>query len=327
MNVRVGLTIFCLLATLPAAGEEASYLVVGGDVPVAAASNGYAQIVRLVAEGNAEVRVATTLAPIGAEGTYADILAGERPSVPAGFELPRRLLVELRPDLDAWQAATLILEWAADNVSVDINDSGAQDAISVLDRGRGRCSGLANANVALLLAAGFEARTVSGLLIGNEGPIPHRWIECRLPGAGWVASDPTLGLWTVTPRHLVFADTVADLPEVRVVKESKDGLDRLPRHGGRFLRPNQGADLVCRLSVAWAYPNSVAVLRGGGGEVRRARFDPEAHFSDLLPGRWVLEIVSGEAVVARRQFKLRAGDFRSYVVDGRIEKPPKGSGS
>jgi len=327
MSVRVGLTLLFLLATLPAAGEEASYVVVGGDIPVAAASNGYAQIVRPVAEGMTEVWVATTLEPIGAGGTYADVLAGERPKVPAGFELPRRLLTELRPDLDAWQAATLILEWAADNVAVDIDDAGAQDAISVLNRRRGRCSGLANATVALLSAAGFEARTVSGLLVGDERPIPHRWIECRLPGAGWVASDPTLGLWTVTPRHLVFADTVADLPEVRVVTASKDGLDRLPRHSGRLIRPNQGADLVCRLSSAWSHSDSVAVLRGGGGEVRRARFDPEAHFSNLLPGRWVLEIVSGEVVVARRQFELSAGDFRSYVVDGGIDEPPRGSGS
>ena len=324
MRARNGVLTLCLLATLPAAGEEASYLLTGGDVPLAAASNGYAQLVRPVAEGSTEVRVATTLSPIGAGGTYAEILAGDRPRVPAGFELPRRLLTELRPDLDAWQAATLVLEWAANNVAVDIDDAGAQDAISVLDRGRGRCSGLANATAALLQAAGFEARTVSGLLIGDEHPIPHRWIECRLPGAGWVASDPTLGLWTVTPRHLVFADTVADLPEVRVVTASKDGLDRLPRHGGRLLRPNQGADLVCRLSSTWSHPDAVAVLRGGGGELRRARFDPEAHFSDLLPGRWVLEIVSGEAVVARAQFKLSAGDFRSYVVDGGIDVPPKG---
>ena len=327
MRVWAGLTIFCILATLPAAGEEATYVVSGGDIPVAAASNGYAQIVQPIAEGSAEVRVATTLAPIGAGGTYADVLAGERPKVPAGFELPRRLLTELRPDLDAWQAATLVLDWAADNVAVDVDDIGAQDAVSVLERGRGRCSGLANATVALLHAAGFEARTVSGLLVGDEHPIPHRWIECRLPGAGWVASDPTLGLWTVTPRHLVFADTVANLPEVRVVKASKDGFDRLPRHGGRVLRPNQGADLVCRLSSAWSHADYVAVLRGGGGEVRRARFDPEAHFSGLLPGRWVLEIVSGEDVVARRQFELSAGDFRSYVVDGGVDEPARESGS
>jgi hypothetical protein len=327
MNLRVGLATLCLLATLTVDGEEASYLLIGGDIPVAASSNGYAQIVRTVADGGTEVRVATTLTPIGAGGTYADVLAGERPQVPAGFELPKPLKNELRPDLDAWQAATLVLEWAAENVAVDVDDLGAQDAMSVLKRKRGRCSGLANATVALLQAAGFEARTVSGLLIGDERPIPHRWVECRLPDAGWVASDPTLGLWTVTPSHLVFADTVDDLPKVQVLTASTDGFERLPRHGGRLLRPNRGAHLVCRLASARSQPDSVAVLRGEGGEVRRARFDPEANFSDLLPGTWLLEIEMGGEIVERRQLELRAGDFRSYVVDGGLEQQPRGSGS
>jgi hypothetical protein len=325
VRTKLCLAILCLFFTSISVGEEASYLVRGGKIPVAASSNGYAQIVRSVEDGT-EVRVATTLTPIGAGGTYADVLAGETPEVPAGFELPKRLLKDLRPDLDAWQAATLVLEWAADNVVVDIDDEGAQDATSVLERGRGRCSGLANAAVALLQAAGFEARTVSGLLVGDERPIPHRWIECRLPDAGWVASDPTLGLWTITPRHIAFSDTVVDLPEVRVLAAPGDGLDRLPKHGGRLLRPNRGADLVCRLASMWSYPDSIAVLRGGGGEVRRARFDPEAHFSDLLPGKWLLEIVSEGTVVQRRQLDLRTGDFRSYVVDGGLEEQSRGSG-
>jgi hypothetical protein len=282
--------------------------------------------VRLVAEGT-EVRVATALTPIGSDGSYGDVLAGEAPEVPAGFKLPKRLVEDLRPDLDAWQAATLVLEWAADNVLVDVDDKGAQDARSVLRRGRGRCSGLANVTVALLRTAGFEARTVSGLLIGDERPIPHRWIECRLPDAGWVASDPTLGLWTITPRHIAFADTVVDLPAVRVLAASDDGLDRLPKHGGRLLRPNQGASLVCLFPLLSSHPGSIAVLRGEAGEVRRARFDPDARFSDLLPGKWLLEIVSEGRVVQRMQLVLRAGDFRSYVVEGWFEELPRESGS
>jgi hypothetical protein len=320
----VSLAILCLFSTSFSIGEEAGYLLIGGDVPIANSSNGYAQIVR-PAGGGTEVRVATTLSPIGADGTYADVLAGTKPEVPAGFKLPRDLLEGLRPDLDAWQAATLVLEWAADNVAVDVEDTGAQDARSVLARGRGRCSGLANATVALLRAAGFEARTVSGLLVGDVDSIPHRWVECRLPGAGWVASDPTLGLWTITPRHIAFSDTVVELPVVKVLEASSDGLDRLPRHGGHLLRPNQGADLVCRLAATWSRPDSVAVLRGGGGEVRRARFDPEARFSELLPGRWLLEIVSEGTVVHRMQLDLRAGDFRSYVVDGGTGGQPRGT--
>lgn len=325
MRTTLCLATLCFVFTSFSVGEEASYLLIGGNVPIATSSNGYAQIVRPVNDGT-EVQVATTLSPIGAGGTYADVLAGKTPEVPAGFALPKALIEDLRPDLDAWQAATLVLEWAADKVAVDVDDEGAQDASSVLARGRGRCSGLANATVALLRAAGFEARTVSGLLVGDEGSIPHRWIECRLPGAGWVASDPTLGLWTITPRHIAFSDTVDDLPEVRVLALSSDGLDRLPRHGGHIVRPNRGADLVCRLAPEWSRPDSIAVLRGEGGEVRRARFDPEARFSELLPGRWLLEIESEGRVVHRRHLDLRAGDFRSYVVDGEVEDRPQGTG-
>jgi hypothetical protein len=325
--VRIGscFAIVCLLSAGPALGEEARYLIRGKQQPVSVSSNGYAQIVRPVSDGSSEVRVATTLTPIGASGTYAEILAGETPALPAGFELPDRLLNELHPALDVWQAATLVLEWASDSIEVDVDDAGDQDAVSVLGRGRGRCSGLANATVALLRAAGFEARTISGLLVADDEAIPHRWIECHLPGAGWVASDPTLGLWTVTPRHLVFADTVVELPVVRVVSSSSDGLDRLPRHGGRLLRRNQGADLVCRLASNWRSHDSVAVLRGGGGEVRRARFDPEAHFSDLLPGVWILEVESAGSVVEKRRFDLREGDFRSYLVDADEDDASLGS--
>jgi hypothetical protein len=315
MTVRAAVAFLCLLSPIPGAGEEASYLLVGGDLPVAAASNGYSQVVIPVGDGSTEVRVATALTPIGASGTYAEIGAGERPEVPSGFELPVSLSSRLRPDLGAWQAATLILEWAAKKVSVDVADNGPQDAVSVLKRGRGRCSGIANATVALLRAAGFEARTVSGLLIGDDRAIPHRWIECRLPRAGWVASDPTLGLWTVSPRHLAFAGTVTDMPEVRVLSASDDGLHRLPIHGGRLLRPNQGAKLVCRLASDQSRPETMAILKGGGEETRRALLAPEARFEDLLPGKWILEIHSGESVLERRQIDLRQGDFRIYVVD------------
>jgi hypothetical protein len=314
-------TVVVFVASL-AAGEEARYLVSGDDLPVTTASNGYSQVVYRRENGRAEVRVATSLSPIGSTGTYQDVTTGNRPEVPDGFSLPSDLHEKLRPDIDAWEAATLILDWAADRIIVDIEDLGSQDALSVLERGRGRCSGLANAVVALLRAAGYEARTVSGLLVGDRRPIPHRWIECRLPGAGWVASDPTLGLWTVTPRHMVFPDTVTGNPEVQVLAVSDDGLDRLPRFGGRIVRPNRGANLVCRLAPPMNHSETIAVLRSGA-DIRRARFDPVARFSNLLPGVWQLEVVSGEHVVHRRRFELKSGDFMSYVATSEAEAPPR----
>jgi hypothetical protein len=234
---------------------------------------------------------------------------------------------KLVPDLGAWEAATLILEWIARHLDVDPTDSGPQDAVSVLRRGRGRCSGLANASVAMLQAAGFEARTVSGLLVTESEAVPHRWIECRLPTAGWVPSDPTLGLWTITPRHLVFAHTVTTTPQVRVLESGGDGLTRLPHRGGRLVRPNLGADLVCRLQSQQTALQALAVLRGSGGEERRALLDPEARFSGLLPGRWVLEVEAGGEVIERRTLVLRAGGYNTFTVTGQLIRPEARPGS
>ena len=323
-------TLTCCLSLLivgPASGEEAVYHLIGGDYPVAAASNGYVQEVRNSDSGGFEVHVATSLAPIGATGSYGNIVEGGVPDIPGDFELPHDIVVQLRPDLSSWEAATRVLSWVIDRVTVDSSDTGPQDAVSVLNRGRGRCSGLANASVAMLLGAGFEARTVSGLLIGKDDALPHRWLECRLPGVGWVASDPTLGLWTVTPRHIVFSDTVEAVPEIRVVSNNGSGLNRLPRRAGRLVRPNRGAELVCRLPSVANDLAPVAVLRGSGGEVRRARLDPEARFSGLLPGRWVLEVEADGLVVERREFILRSGHVNSYTVQRLDHDPTWDSGS
>ncbi len=322
-------TLACCVLLIPdqVPGEEAVYHVIDGDHPVAAAGNGYVQEVRLSDAGGVEVYVATSLAPIGATGSYGNVLSGKVPDVPLDFVLPRNIVDRLRPDMTSWEAATLVLSWVFDRVNIDTSDTGPQDAVSVLDKGRGRCSGLANASVAMLLAAGFEARTVSGLLIGEDKAIPHRWLECRLPGAGWVASDPTLGLWIVTPRHIVFSDTVMAVPDIRTVTSNGDGLDRLPRRAGRVVRPNRGADLVCRLGSAWHDLAPMAVLRGSGGEVLRARLDPEAHFSDLLPGKWILEVEAGGLVIERRELILRSGDVNSYTVQRLDREPRRNSGS
>jgi len=324
--MRVAVFACGLLLACPALCEEAHYLVTGGE-PVPAAANGYHQEVRRDANGSFEVHVVTSQAPIESVGSYGSLLRGKKPDVPEGFVLPKRMSAKLTPDLDAWNAATVILEWVANHVAVDTGDVGPQDAGSVLARGRGRCSGLANAAVAMLRAAGFEARTVSGLLVSDAEAIPHRWIECRLPSAGWVPSDPTLGLWTVTPRHLVFANTVTTSPRVQALESGADGLKRLPRRSGRLLRPNRGADLVCRSQSQLTAQSPLAVLRGSGGDVRRARLDPEARFSGLLPGRWVLEVEAGGEIIERRTLVLRSGGFHSFTVTGRPRLPDVRPGS
>lgn len=321
MRILVLVSVF--FAALSVGAEEATYLLSGGDIPVPAVANGFVQDVRVLADGKYEAHVAAVLAPIGATGTYAQVVAEGVPDVPTGFALPSRLKAALRPELEAWEAATLVLEWAANHLVLDVSDNGPQDAFSVLERGRGRCSGLANSTAALLLAAGFEARTVSGLLVGEDESVPHRWLECRLPGAGWVPTDPTLGLWIITSRHVVFPDTVGDLPVVQMLSGGGAGLDGMPRLRNRLLRPNGGADLVCRIPGGRVDPPPVAILRNSNGEVRRALLDPEAHFSGLLPGKWTLEVEAGGSVVERRALVLRSGTAHSYVVQRPDDEQPR----
>jgi len=302
-----------LWATLCGA-QQASYVVTGSQLPAAVAANGYVQSVTEASDGGVEVRVATALGPIGSGGSYEPIARRDITEVPAGFELPPRLRSALRPDLSAWEAATRILEYSADHVKVDPDDSRAQDAVSVLRRGRGRCSGVANATVALLLVAGFEAKTVSGLLVTDDGLIPHRWVACRLPVAGWVHTDPTLGLWTVTPRHMAFADAVVDSPEVRIVSAGRDRIEQLPRRDGRLLRPNLGSELVCRVVGDSSETTTVATLHGVGGDVHRVALNPEGKFTALLPGRWRLVVTADGDVIEDRELDLRSGQLHSFTV-------------
>jgi len=317
----------CLLWTTAAAGHEASYLVRAAPPPASVAANGYVQTVSPAADGAVEVHVATILGPIGSSGTYGSLppLTSERP--PASFELPAKLQRSLRPDLEAWEAATRVLEWSAAHLSVDDSDVAAQDAVSVLKRGRGRCSGVANATAALLLAAGFEAVTVSGLLVTDSGAIPHRWVACRLPGAGWVHTDPTLGLWAMTSSHIAFADTVAVPAEVEIVARGGDQIAALPRRAGRPIRPNVGSELVCRVVRDGGEATAVAVLSGVDGETHRAVLSPEGRFSALLPGRWRLVVLAGDRVVEDRQLVLRPGELNSITVELPAAVPDRELGS
>jgi len=311
--LRVAVAALLLAIVSAVCADDAIYLMRGPSLPEPRSINGYSLEVR-DGPGGVEVQVETSLIPIGARGSYAEVLSGDRPDVPDGFELPASLRSSLRAEMDSWEAATAVLEWVSRHLKLIDDDRRPQDAISVLARRGGRCSGLANATAALLLAAGFEARTVSGLLITGQVAIPHRWVECDLPGAGWVPTDPTLGLWTVTPRHVAFAGAVTNVPEIVVLEHPSGELHRLPRRGADLVRPNLGAELVCRLDD----------LRGGrtveawlqrGSDRRHAVLGSEVHFKSLLPGRWLLVIEVEGRVVERRELDLHAGIVHSYLIN------------
>lgn len=318
MNTRlIGLV---LLVVGTAQADEAVYRMRGPLLPDFHAANGYAVDIRDLADGRVEVHVETSLNPIGARGTFAGVESGTRPSVPEGFELPSSLRRSLSSDMEAWEAATAVLEWVADRMKLIDNDRRPQDAVSVIKRRGGRCSGLANATAALLMAAGFEARTVSGLLITGRRAIPHRWVEARLPGAGWVPTDPTLGLWVITARHVAFSSAVDRVPEIEIVEAAVGELHRLPRKGTTMIRPNDGAELVCRLIDASGGRTVMASLERGA-DLRQGDLSSELRFESLLPGRWLLIVTVDGRMVERRELTLKAGVVHSYVVRLPLEEP------
>lgn len=308
-----------LLAGTIAHGHEAVYLVSGTHLPIEVAVNGFIQRVEPTDGGDLLVRVSTSVAPIGSTGDRP-LQPRQRPyDAPAGFALPHRLAETVARAATPWNAATEVLDWVALHLRLDAEDRGPQDATTVVRRGVGRCSGLANATAGLLKLAGLEARTVSGLLITENGPVPHRWVLVDLPGVGWVPTDPTLGFWVVTPRHLLFDDSVHVVPEIRVLVEGDDRLQRLPRHLGRPLRPNRGGRLICRV-VGAPDDRAIAVLEGGG-EIRRALLSPDGAFDDLLPGRWQLRLESEEdhRLLAKRNLRIGSDGPHSIVIDLREE--------
>jgi len=177
------------------------------------------------------------------------------------------------------------------------------------------------------MEAGFEAHTISGLLMTDHGPIPHRWVACRLPAAGWVHTDPTLGLWIVTPNHVAFADAVVTSPQVRIVSPSEGGMEQLPRRNGRLVRPNLGTELVCRVVGDNVKTTTVATLHGTGGDVHRVALSPDGKFTALLPGRWRLVVTADGRVIEDRELELRAGQLHSFTVEMPETPTDRGVGS
>lgn len=109
------------------------------------------------------------------------------------------------------------------------DDEGTQSPIETLDRGWGSCRDFAVllAEAARKLALG--ARIVSGYLsdqedrlIGSAGTgSTHAWVEIYLPGAGWIAFDPTNR--SVGSQNLVPVAVGRDIHQVVPVSGSFSG--------------------------------------------------------------------------------------------------------
>jgi transglutaminase-like putative cysteine protease len=97
--------------------------------------------------------------------------------------------------------------------------SGAQDALSVLEAGRGTSLGRARALVALLRAAGVPARLVGGLRLagGGDRRATNSWVEAWV-GSAWVPFDPAGGSFATLPTSYL-ALYRGDLPLIVHTRE------------------------------------------------------------------------------------------------------------
>ncbi len=181
-----------------------------------------------------------------------------------------------------------VVELVSRLVVLDDADRGPQDAVSVLRRGRGRCSGRANLAVGMLRVLGIPARPVHGVVVSERGAAYHRWGEAWLGPLGWLAFDPGGSAGLVDVRHIPLgAPTGAEcLVGVSVVAVDERGFLALPVERGVRWLPSGGATLRC--IVPKGDEGGVALLVAPDGSRWIRRGGSEVVFERMLPGRYRL---------------------------------------
>ena len=116
-----------------------------------------------------------------------------------------------------YDRALAIQSWLQANTTYDLSVPREPDGVDAVDHflfetRRGFCEHIASAMVVLLRASGVPARIVTGYGPGRRNPLTgywevrgadaHAWVETLIPGAGWIAFDPTFGVpsaWSTFP--------------------------------------------------------------------------------------------------------------------------------
>lgn len=106
---------------------------------------------------------------------------------------------------------------------------GTQGPLETLDRGWGSCRDLAVLMAEAVRTLGFGARLVSGYLYEPQGASSafatpgstHAWVEVFVPGAGWIAFDPTNR--TVGSANLIPVAVARRISQVSPVSGSYHG--------------------------------------------------------------------------------------------------------
>lgn len=142
------------------------------------------------------------------------------------------------------------------------DDEGTQSPIETLDRGWGSCRDFAVLLAEAARRLGLGARIVSGYLsdpeiglVGSAGAgTTHAWVEIFIPGAGWIAFDPTNR--SVGSGNLIPLAVARNITQVTPV-------------AGTFLGTNVdllSMEIMVKMESATAQNNSL-LAQGGGADI------------------------------------------------------------
>ncbi len=102
--------------------------------------------------------------------------------------------------------ALALTAWIHKNFRYQLGSNGTT-ADQILKDRTGDCSEFSKAGVLLARSAKIPSRLVSGIVMASGKPLAfayHAWLEVWIEGKGWVAVDPTWGLFPVDATHIVF---------------------------------------------------------------------------------------------------------------------------
>jgi len=312
VSVRAGLSAAVLLALGAAAGADEAHV----RIPAAFAARVQVGeraglIVALERDRRGTlVTISQHVAPLSARAAYP-LAAPERCGDPEAlvvdeaFALPPEVASAAAAAGSALDVLVSVVAHVSRRVVLDEGDRGPQDGVSVLRRGRGRCSGRANLAIGLLRAVGVPARVVHGVLFDGARGRWHRWGEAWLGELGWMPFDPGAGAGVVSVRYLPCRAVVPGLEPQGLVLEHIDEecFRALPRRAGLAVPLERGVNLRCtapaeagEITAVLLGPHGMRWLRRGRGEV---------DFSGLLPARYWLSWRTDRDVVPRVPLDLR----------------------
>lgn len=312
-------------ATVVAGRDRALVLPPAGAAVADYENSGYRLTVK-----DAAVEIEVDLRPIASTARFAS----PRPeSARPEAVLARALTAGSRTLHDA---VSRVLAWVAGNIRYEMDRDAPQDPVSVLARRSAYCTGFARVSVALLAAAGIEAREVAGYVVGEMPGVDrsgfHRWIEVRYPDRGWVFSDPLAshGFVPATYVRLASEQLASAVPGPALLLGREDAIVAVDIRPGAAapvrVRANDEDRRAAALAIALeSGRDGEAVLVGAG--LRRTLPLPAGRgtFLGLEPGSYRLQIHVDGRLAAWKDVTFRDRVYAEMSIPGLPESPMGGT--